>query len=157
MEFDFIDDYLFKDFFESAYSETICTHIPDLPDTALKLQESDLISKVATLVTGCNCLRTKCIKLYCECFANGSMCTKECKCKNCNNNERFESRCRARNSVLEKNPTAFMHSRLTGTRGCNCKRSGCKKKYCECFLNGIDCSALCRCENCQNMNAIELI
>ena len=156
MEFDFIDDFLFKDFLDSAYSEIICTQIPDLSDTAVKSSEVDSIgSKVRMQVAGCNCLRTKCIKLYCECFANGNLCNKGCKCKNCNNNERFESRNRARTTVLEKNPTAFMHSRLTGTRGCNCKRSGCKKKYCECFLNEIGCSALCRCENCQNMNVIE--
>lgn len=30
-------------------------------------------------------------------------------------------------------------------RGCNCKRSGCLKNYCECYEAKISCSANCRC------------
>lgn len=30
-------------------------------------------------------------------------------------------------------------------RGCNCKRSGCLKNYCECYEAKIGCSANCRC------------
>ena len=31
-------------------------------------------------VKKCNCSRTKCLKLYCECFARGEVCGKECNC-----------------------------------------------------------------------------
>lgn len=41
--------------------------------------------------------------------------------------------------------------RLSGTRGCNCKRSHCEKKYCECFQAGRRCTKWCRCDLCRNM------
>jgi len=35
----------------------------------------------------CNCKKTKCVKLYCDCFAVGELCGSECKCLSCSNNE----------------------------------------------------------------------
>lgn len=34
----------------------------------------------------CNCKKTKCLKLYCDCFAVGELCDEQCKCINCCNN-----------------------------------------------------------------------
>lgn len=31
----------------------------------------------------CNCEKSKCLKLYCECFAHGRVCTKTCNCREC--------------------------------------------------------------------------
>lgn len=33
---------------------------------------------------------------------------------------------------------------------CNCKRSKCLKKYCECFIMGKNCTDKCKCINCKN-------
>ncbi len=33
----------------------------------------------------CNCKKTKCLKLYCDCFASNGMCGPECNCSGCHN------------------------------------------------------------------------
>ena len=35
--------------------------------------------------------------------------------------------------------------------GCNCRRSLCLKKYCECFQNSVYCGPTCRCSDCKNV------
>ena len=35
-------------------------------------------------------------------------------------------------------------------KGCNCTKTKCQKKYCECFNMNIDCTNLCVCVGCSN-------
>lgn len=35
-------------------------------------------------------------------------------------------------------------------KNCNCEKSQCLKKYCQCFLKGIICNKFCKCINCKN-------
>ena len=35
---------------------------------------------------------------------------------------------------------------------CTCSKSGCNKKYCECYKNKVKCTKLCRCIKCENRN-----
>ncbi len=65
----------------------------------------------------CNCTRSQCLKLYCECFANGEFCN-NCNCVSCCNNLANEdTRKKAIRLALDRNPAAFhpkiAHSTVT--------------------------------------------
>ncbi|XP_010532575.1 PREDICTED: protein tesmin/TSO1-like CXC 2 isoform X2 [Tarenaya hassleriana] len=119
----------------------------------------------------CNCKKSKCLKLYCECFAAGVYCIEPCSCVDCFNKPIHEDTVLAtRKQIESRNPLAFAPKVIRNSdpvseagddasktpasarhkRGCNCKKSNCLKKYCECYQGGVGCSINCRCEGCKN-------
>ena len=136
---------------------------------SLKPSEFEIVKQIQNIVpqsnstpvkgSGCKCNKSKCLKLYCECFASQKGCGPECGCTDCYNQEQFNDiKQLVVKDILEKNPKAFdnkfkkiskQNIRLH-SRGCNCKRSGCQKKYCECYAEGLKCTNMCKCNGCDN-------
>tara|TARA_B100001741_G_scaffold210714_1_gene174350 strand:- start:10764 stop:11309 length:546 start_codon:yes stop_codon:yes gene_type:complete len=102
----------------------------------------------------CKCKSSKCLKLYCDCFASGSLCGVDCNCENCQNTASNTAGVqKARDIILKRNPVAFDKKIVHGnmhSRGCKCKSSKCMKRYCECFQAGVQCTSQCSCIDCQN-------
>ena len=105
----------------------------------------------------CTCSKTNCKKKYCACFSRGNYCD-GCECKNCENcpsahppyatipkNDENSENCDFTNNNKLEN-TNQKSQRII----CNCTKSNCMKKYCECFKQGFNCNSLCRCLDCKN-------
>ncbi|KAM0968815.1 hypothetical protein ACFX13_017414 [Malus domestica] len=113
----------------------------------------------------CNCKKSKCLKLYCDCFAAGVYCAETCACQGCFNIPDYEDTVlETRQQIEARNPLAFapkivqLEEEIQFTpasarhkRGCNCKKSMCLKKYCECYQANVGCSSGCRCDGCKNV------
>ena len=94
----------------------------------------------------CNCIKTKCMKKYCECFSNNKLC-KNCVCSDCKN--------KSEEAFLEnqenKENISINNNKESKAIFCTCSKSGCNKKYCDCFKENKKCNIKCRCINCLNM------
>jgi hypothetical protein len=90
----------------------------------------------------CSCSKTQCNRFYCECFRSGLYC-RDCNCKNCQNKP-------PENCSSNRHTTFISNKPKTELVTCTCTKSGCNKKYCECYKNGSKCNASCRCVGCEN-------
>ncbi|KAL7579086.1 hypothetical protein ACA910_019121 [Epithemia clementina (nom. ined.)] len=57
---------------------------------------------------GCTCKKTRCLKMYCQCFTFKIFCGRNCRCANCHNTkDNEEARQDAIRLILTRNPNAF--------------------------------------------------
>jgi len=109
--------------------------------------------------TVCNCKKSKCLKLYCDCFAVLNYCDASCNCHDCcNSTERESVRQEAIRATKDRNAFAFqtkINEKEQHSTGCHCKNSACLKKYCECFTGAAFCGTNCKCQACLNFSGSE--
>ena len=76
---------------------------------ALDLQLTQLKQKSTTCENvRCKCTKSKCLKMYCECFTIGRFCDERCSCTECANLPENEDMIKkARKSIRTRNPQAF--------------------------------------------------
>ena len=79
---------------------------------------------------------------YCECFSNKYYCSEACACEGCYNTQEYEDSVQKSNEQIESRDQHALSARVTDhitsdlvrqRKGCNCKKSLCQKKYCECY------------------------
>ena len=105
----------------------------------------------------CNCVRSKCLKLYCSCFHHGKLCRPDiCTCVGCENILSNDDACNGNREaaiqhVIEKRADAFVIKPKVMGQGCACKNNKCLRKYCECYRTGLRCNPnKCTCRDCEN-------
>ena len=117
-------DYYYKHLQNRLKSDQDNIYFPLIP-----IQTPHIIGGLRDLIQSkkqCNCKRSHCLKLYCECFASGVYCDpSDCHCFQCKNRESIgpngedytEERANAVYATLERNPNAFRPRFLNAASG----------------------------------------
>ena len=75
----------------------------------LQLMPMNVAPKPMSLPDKCHCNKSRCLKLYCECFAKGTFCKEECECRNCHNYAGMEDViAQAKADICKRDPQAFV-------------------------------------------------
>lgn len=95
-----------------VYGEDNLSMVPPLLVAGLTTTVGKQEADDADNVGHCRCLKSRCLKLYCDCFVSGLLCSKGCKCeKNCQNNDATEENRAARIEAIlynvKTNPITF--------------------------------------------------
>ena len=65
------------------------------------------IKKKKKTFLSCNCKSSECLKLYCDCFVNNTVCNNRCGCVGCKNHNNSWERTLKMEKILIKNQNAF--------------------------------------------------
>ncbi len=57
----------------------------EIEEEIKKALSNDKQSNQTPMRVKCNCKKSKCLKLYCDCFAAGLGCAPDCNCFSCEN------------------------------------------------------------------------
>lgn len=89
-------------------SEPITRSISKRREAGDRTRYHNSSSNASSGCTSCNCRRSHCLKLYCECFKNRGYCNSECNCLACFNNPRHEEeREETIQQMLNRDPHCF--------------------------------------------------
>jgi hypothetical protein len=79
------------------------------------------------VIDRCKCTKSKCLKLYCDCFQAGQICTFSCDCVSCENTQKGSRagglRFQAIEMILIRRPDAFEYRPKRTGEGCKCKKN----------------------------------
>lgn len=126
--------------------------IPEASEASLgdsTMSPKQTVISTTTLLRGCNCKKSHCLKLYCECLASQKKCTSDCNCVDCHNViHNDEEIKKALKLIKKKNPMSLKDSQYA--INCNCIKSNCLRNYCFCYRRGLQCNSSCKCLACKN-------
>ena len=95
----------------------------------IESRAKDLLNEVPYTVQACKCKTSQCLKLYCTCFQQGTLCDElVCSCRKCENTAKHSkprgSRTRAIYEILNRRIDAFEpRERKQAAHGCSCRKS----------------------------------
>ena len=119
---------------------------------AYHMQEEKSLRKKSSAIREeklfCNCEKSKCLKMYCNCYRAGNACSERCRCRQCYNTPVNQKNIQS--SKLESQRIAEEAYQGSSEIYCSCRRSFCEKSYCPCLRNKTGCSPKCKCFHCKN-------